>query len=816
MAYTNGVFYIDLVNGSDAARTALTTCIASNPSGTITRINKTAHGLVTGAVVDLTLFSAWLNAAWKITKVDNDNFDLDDAVWQTTADNSGTVTPRGGSSWSDAWKTVTSGATAARTQSGDEIKVSKTDDPVSIGNATWTNKSKTVTLSTPQTITVDNCESGWVAQNGQGLSYPTSGFSLRQGSAYLQAVRTTAYSTNTLYAYKTLPGPVASVSVAGGGSGYTIGTQIRINSGNNNAVVQVTGLSGTAVSSVVLIQPGTGYSAGTYSTTIISGSGTGCTITVSSVSATDFSAYDSLTFWATGYYFAIAANSWKLALCSDTAGTVIEYEYPIQATLRAGGVCSFVSLGVSVGGNKSAIRSVALYSSTVAPRSLGGGAGITLDNISACNSNGLNLKTLISKKSAATFDTSEGWYGIQNIDGTTIRLDSYIDSLGKIATYSGTTQTTLTYMRKTFQQLSTNQTTGVNALNNNGLSISGGWNTSTNTKDGMTVLDGVDGYSYGLSMKPGCFISDFWFCRWSFSLFFYNSGQYYTIQNCGFSNSSEGVTFYPATAIDVKILSCMFVGCKNATMLYSGGGSIRPLIKDSKYLSNTDSSTMQGDLINCDFLQHYDVTTNGDVRIFDNIGPRKIVNCTFSRVEYYVGPRSLINLKNCLITGSTEFSGPSGFDSRTDYYLFSEQHDRTPYNFVVSEGGTMVTMATDRPGQTGNMWRMSITSNVRTSYYPLRLSLMKIAVTANNLVTIKAWMKKSHATNCNGKLRVKGYQIEGVKDDVISTMTNTVDWQEVTLTFTPTENGVVEVEALAEYVAANANIFIDTVTVTQA
>jgi hypothetical protein len=225
---------------------------------------------------------------------------------------------------------------------------------------------------------------------------------------------------------------------------------------------------------------------------------------------------------------------------------------------------------------------------------------------------------------------------------------------------------------------------------------------------------------------------------------------------------------------------------------------------------------MQGDLINCDFLQHYDVTTNGDVRIFDNIGPRKIVNCTFSRVEYYVGPRSLINLKNCLITGSTEFSGPSGFDSRTDYYLFSEQHDRTPYNFVVSEGGTMVTMATDRPGQTGNMWRMSITSNVRTSYYPLRLSLMKIAVTANNLVTIKAWMKKSHATNCNGKLRVKGYQIEGVKDDVISTMTNTVDWQEVTLTFTPTENGVVEVEALAEYVAANANIFIDTVTVTQA
>jgi hypothetical protein len=139
MAYTNGIFYINLASGSDAARTALTSCIASNPSGTITRITKTAHGLVTGAVVDLTLFTTWLNAAFKITVVDANSFDLDNTVWQATADADGTVTPRGGMNWTDAWLTFTTGASAARLATGDTLRIAKTADEVSLAqNATWT------------------------------------------------------------------------------------------------------------------------------------------------------------------------------------------------------------------------------------------------------------------------------------------------------------------------------------------------------------------------------------------------------------------------------------------------------------------------------------------------------------------------------------------------------------------------------------------------------------------------------------------------------------------------------------------------------
>lgn len=205
MAYSNAIYYIDLVNGNDAARTALTNCIASNPSGTITRITKTGHGLITGAVVDLTAFSTWLNSSWKITKVDDDTFDLDGAVWQTTADNNGTVTPRGGSFWADAWKTITSGATAARVSPGDTIRVSKSPDPVSIGNATWTDKSKTVTLATAQTQLIDNCETAWTVTNGGTVTRESAASDGKEGSYCMRITVPASPVANTKYASFTLP-----------------------------------------------------------------------------------------------------------------------------------------------------------------------------------------------------------------------------------------------------------------------------------------------------------------------------------------------------------------------------------------------------------------------------------------------------------------------------------------------------------------------------------------------------------------------------------------------------------------------------------
>lgn len=727
MAYTSGVFYIDLVSGSDVARTALTGCIASNPSGTITRINKTAHGLVTGAVVDLTFFSAWLNGAWKITKVDNDNFDLDTAVWQTTADTNGTVTPRGGSSWSDAWLTITNGATAARVQSGDEVRVSKTDDPVSIGNATWTDLSKTVTLATAQTLTIDNCDTAWTVANTSTIATSTT---RKQGTNSVRVIKSTAPATNTLYAYKALG------------------------------------------------------------------------------SAVDFSAYDSITLWVNAYSgSAILANNWKLALCSDAAGATIEFEYPIPESVAVGSLWWYpvTITGVSVGGTKSAIQSIALYSGSVAPLTT---CGISLDNISASNATGLNLTTVISKISSAGYD-SESWWPIQSINGTTILLDlSALSLADSTKGYTGSTQTVASYFRRTFTQGPNASSSTINNTLRAGVTYVGGWDTVSNTKNGMTAVDARNALGQIVSLAQSTTIERFCLIRGSVGIGFV-SGQRYYIKSCNLvasdrpmasSNSGSGTETYGIEVTDCSLnsyTSTVVIGntFENVHIKSTSTGALllAPLsiFKNSSILNATNQS-----LVNTPENRRY-----------------LAVNSAFD-VTVQAAARSTY-FKNCLFTAATEFSLAATANGR-DMRVFSEKHDQTNYDYIFAEGGTANTEDTDRSGATGKMWRLVLTSSNRNATYPLDLPVAQFPYASSGLVTVTAWMKKSHATNCNGRLRIKGGQITGYGSDLTATLADNTNWQQLTITFTPTDTGVFEVEALAEYVAANANVYIDEVTVTQA
>jgi len=729
MAYTSGVFYIDLVSGSDAARTALTGCIASNPSGTITRINKTAHGLVTGAVVDLTLFSAWLNGAWKITKVDNDNFDLDTAVWQTTADNNGTVTPRGGSSWSDAWLTITSGATSTRVQSGDEVRVSKTDDPVSIGNATWTDLSKTVTLATAQTLTIDNCDTAWTVANTSTIATNTN---RKQGTNSVRVIKSTAPATNTLYAYKALG------------------------------------------------------------------------------SAVDFSAYDSITLWVNAYSTsAILTNNWKLALCSDTAGATIEFEYPIPASVIASANWYPVTItGVSVGGNKSAIQSIALYSGDVAPLTT---CGISMDNISASNATGLNLTTVISKISSAGYD-SEGWWPIQSIDGTTILLDLIANTTAASTKgYTGTTQTVETYFRRTFGQWPTTPNTATNTLRA-GVTYGGGWDTGSSTQNGMTALDGRNGGGTQIVMSSGTSIDLFCLIRGSVNIGF-TSGQRYYIDSCnlvaGFNPIESFTGSGSADPYGVEVTNCSMNSFSGTVFDTRAGGHTF----DNVHIKSTSAGALQ--LPPLSIFKNSSILNATNQSLINTQENRRYlaVNSTFD-VTVQAAVRSTY-FKNCLFTAATEFSLNQTANGR-DMRVFSEKHDQTNYDYIFIEGGTANTEDTDRSGATGKMWRLVLTSSNRNATYPLDLPVAQFPYASSGLVTVTAWMKKSHVTDCNGRLRIKGGQITGYSSDLTATLADNTNWQQLTITFTPTDAGVFEVEALAEYVAANANVYIDEVTVTQA
>jgi hypothetical protein len=105
-----------------------------------------------------------------------------------------------GTSWGTAWRTFFNGPTNPRINAGDTIKVAKSPDPVVLtNNVTWTNASLTIQITGQKLIdVVDNCESGWTS----GLVIPSyQSANYRQGS-YSMSLPSNA--TTGVMAYKSL------------------------------------------------------------------------------------------------------------------------------------------------------------------------------------------------------------------------------------------------------------------------------------------------------------------------------------------------------------------------------------------------------------------------------------------------------------------------------------------------------------------------------------------------------------------------------------------------------------------------------------
>lgn len=121
-------------------------------------------------------------------------------------------------------------------------------------------------------------------------------------------------------------------------------------------------------------------------------------------------------------------------------------------------------------------------------------------------------------------------------------------------------------------------------------------------------------------------------------------------------------------------------------------------------------------------------------------------------------------------------------------------------------------------GGAGREWKFSPTNAIRDSRYPLTLPIAKFATASSGQVTVTVYFKKS-GTGVAGALRCRYGQIEWSDDaeDIIVNCPDDTNRNQVTLQFTPTEAGIVEVEALAWYVSAiDQNVIIDDITITQA
>jgi len=760
MAYTNAIFYMDLESGSDTARTALTSCTASNPSGTITRITKNAHGLVTGAVVTTSAFSAWLNGDFKITKVDDNNFDLDATVWQATADNSGTVTPFGGSSAADAWKTFTNGTTAARVAPGDVVRVKKSPEPSSIGNATWTDTSATVTLATAQTLTVDRCESAWTAANSSTVTHTAIATDGKEGS-YCMKVQTANTTTSQLKAY---------------------------------------------------------FATGTL----------------------NLSSYQKLTFWVKNSAALASNNIWSICLCSDNAGTTVVDTFKIPA-LALTGEWTPVTITKEGGGNLgSAIESIALYSGSSSPAN---NSNLLLDNFEACTTSGLSLTSIIGKNSTAYSSNDECWYSPRSIVGTTIIFESKRNGASKDyplgCRYYGTSETVTSYFINPIMISAEFGTINDSGTSGNLINYSGGWDFTSGLNDGITFV------SQNTSRIQAVTVS---------------SKNYISIDRFGFVGMSYGID---VTSCTFMTIGTLYSSCLNSTLLTvnttwsnstidrllgAGGDSISSISGDfggsynriiavgciSSGVQIGQNSTYQYILSCNNTTTPYGILFQSDrnkniikTAVFKNNGTGVYISAlNYGNIIYdlttsnttgiaCVSNASIIVKKAAMTDGTlVSVAGLSRATQGSSIGIVSLNTEDN--NYVYTKDGDISSLTNTRVGGAGLMWKMNITGTDRSVNNPLKMTLAEIPVSSSGEVTVTCYCKKDHASNIASKIIVNGGYIEGVSSNVEDTKASDTNWEQLSISFTPTAKGVVTVEAHTWYVAGNSFAYFADLSVSQA
>jgi len=534
--------------------------------------------------------------------------------------------------------------------------------------------------------------------------------------------------------------------------------------------------------------------------------------------ALDLSAYQKISFWLRNSAAIANATTIKVVLCSDTAGATIVDTFNIPAipsTLR----WIPITLARAGGGNLGAsIQSIAIYTDASTPT---GSSYIYVDDFIACTTDGLNLQSLISKNSAEQGGT-ESWYGIQSINGTTVLLDNDTNTKANAGRgYSGTTETVTTYKRETIKTaLATSSTTVVQGVQDSGIlgsniQFQGGWNTSTTVQDGETFFDGLSGFGSGIYLSDKSYITFNYLnvCRYFNGVYYYNSNNntIITLSNAN-NNASYGVYYYNSNNNTIITLSNANNNASYGVYYYNSNNNTIITLSNANnnassgvyyYNSSNTITTLSNANNNASYGVYYSSGNNNTIKFLSTSGNGSAGIYNNTGINY---------LFNALIAEATEVTG---YTALANSRIFSQKHDQTADNHAIfTDGGQIHSTTAVRHTASGIAWRLDVTSANRASNYPLGLSIAKIAVAANNQVTVKAWFRRSN-TGITGRLICKGKQIAGVDNDVYADMTAAADtWEELTINFTPTEAGVVEIEAQA-WGGTAYSVYVDDITISQ-
>jgi hypothetical protein len=528
----------------------------------------------------------------------------------------------------------------------------------------------------------------------------------------------------------------------------------------------------------------------------------------------DLSAFQKISLWVRSSSNTISPGDLEIKLCSDTTGDVPVDSFVIP-TFTVINLYSplLIDKGSALGAS---IQSIALYITADV-----GTVTLLLDNIMACQASGdtaISLTSLIGKNSAG-----ETWWPIRSINNNTIIIDMGINSLASTTSkgYVGTSEIVTGYKREpiiltTFHSDKSIQDSGTAG---SPITFSGGWDTTDmSTQTGETWL-ADDRNFVGIIIGSRSFITldKISIVRSSTTAgISIGTGTNLTITNChsnghqtiGFSASSPLSNFHNLelitcanSSVGTNIASLSIAGICNIKSHGNGSGGI-VLSNLSDFIFTIDSQNNTTSNVSIASCINNTITS----LIVKHGGIGIDFNSTCANIIIFSGSSGNTTTAGLTLTSNTDIFIKNFTFSDVNEILFNgstargacfiQNYNTTNTSKQFFDGGTTISQSTTRHTASGLAWQMQPTSTTsRNSIRPLILKLGQFFVEANSLVTVSAWFRRSN-TGLTHSLVCKGGQLAGVSADVTSSMTAAADtWEELTISFTPTEAGVVEIEA---------------------
>ena len=740
---------------------------------------------------------------------------------------------------------------------GDEVRIIASADPVDTGlNGTW--DSQTI-LSTSVNISSST--------NANPIVITTSG---SHGYSTGDTVFITGHNTNTnangTYTITVTGATTFSVPVAGNGTGSNTGT---IQKRNGQAVIlsssvvnnfgigpgASTGWTGVT-NSVVTTQTNTKEGNFAVQFAVAGGFTTG-KIGFITVTSQNLSGFQQICFWIMQTAGTLAsADNLRLRLCSDTAGdTVVN-----TATVPAFGALNtwypiVVNLGTNLGTSIASL-SLALLTDQ-------GAQTFRIANPfvakAASSNDSLTLNSMVSKSETGPF------YHIQSIVGTRVMLDNGATVPSVARAPVKTSETVDLWKQEPLVTFVSQATTNISGSDGNLVTISGGWNrTDMSTQTHESVYDmnfrgtfsivtsywDISNISIGrangsafncssASVGSTADLNNFTGCV-NTSCVAVASGanpDLITVARMDFNSTTRGLLL-ENTSPRVGRYGVDYIGssshtsaifCTTPGTVFETLGTIENIGTYGILLQNGNQRFKSiGEIKNCGGNPFYLIGVGNNIRIDSGgtwtnnsgyaiipFGDMYINDLTTSGHSGVVSTQATekVYARNCTFNEANKILvNGTGQNSA----LYSQNNSGTGLDVIYTDAGTIQSDTTTRNTASGKSWSFKPTSTLtRNASYPLELTVATIAVSADSLVTVSAYLRRSN-TALNMKLICLAGQIAGVTTDEEASITAAADtWEEVTITFTPTESGVVAIKVFA-WGGTSHTGWVDDLTITQA